>query len=64
MRGKSLCLIFSHSFQVFVSNLNSDKLWSLEINRSVYMNSAIFPLALLVLITSAFVLVSKAAVPS
>ena len=50
--GEKPLFIFSLSFQVFVSNLNSDKLSSLEINRSVYVNSVIFPLALLVLITS------------
>ena len=49
---KPLFFFFSLSFQVFVSNLNSDKLSSLEINRPVYVNSTIFPLALLVLITS------------
>ena len=50
--GEKPLFIFLLSFQVFVSNLNSDKLSSLEINRSVYMNSAIFPLALIVLINS------------
>ena len=52
LRGKNPCFFFSLSFQVFVSNLNSDKLLSLEINRPVYVNSTIFPPALLVLITS------------
>ena len=50
--GEKPLFIFSLSFQVFVSNLKSDKLSSLEISRSVYVNSAIFPLALLVLIAS------------